>query len=64
MPMSIERLTQILKAFGRARFGRRSEKLGSLTTGGRAARTDLTGGAMGNHRPYRDRKESPSGVGG
>ncbi|WP_412549858.1 hypothetical protein [Sinorhizobium meliloti] len=44
MPMSIERLTQILKAFGRARFGRRSEKLGSLTTGGSAARTDLTGG--------------------
>ncbi len=28
----IERLTQILKAFDRARFGRRSEKLGSPTT--------------------------------
>ncbi len=28
----IERLTQILKAFHRARFGRRSEKLGSPTT--------------------------------
>ncbi len=28
----IERLTQILKAFDRARFGRRSEKLGAPTT--------------------------------
>ncbi|MEY9783990.1 hypothetical protein ABIA23_005457 [Sinorhizobium fredii] len=28
----IERLTQILKAFDRARFGRRSEKLGSPST--------------------------------
>lgn len=28
----IQRLTQILKAFDRARFGRRSEKLGSPTT--------------------------------
>jgi transposase len=29
----IERLTQILKAFDRARFGRRSEKLGSASEG-------------------------------
>ena len=68
----IERLTQILKAFDRARFGRRSEKLGSagideeqqafvveeIETGIAAIRAQVNKGAPhpDSNRPPRPRK--------